>query len=68
MRAPNCQGRSVHPSLLHAATRANVLHSADHLRHASRLLEERIREGKLLVVGAEYALETGKVDFFDVPK
>lgn len=54
-------------ALVHAAIRANVRSSADHLRHSSRVLEERVEQGRLLVVGAEYALETGQVDFFDVP-
>jgi carbonic anhydrase len=49
------------------AIRANVRVSANHLRHGSRVLEERIGAGQLIVVGAEYSLETGKVDFFDVP-
>lgn len=48
------------------AIRANVRVSANHLRHGSRVLEERIAAGRLAVVGAEYSLETGKVDFFDV--
>jgi carbonic anhydrase len=60
--------RNVDPDeLIHDATRANVLHAADHLRHGSPVLERRITEGKLVVVGAEYALETGEVEFFDVP-
>lgn len=54
-------------ALVHAAIRANVRSSTDHLRHGSRVLEERVEQGRLLVVGAEYALETGQVDFFDVP-
>ncbi len=54
-------------ALMHAATRANVRASASHLRHASRLLEGRVADGRLLVVGAEYDLDTGRVDFFDVP-
>jgi carbonic anhydrase len=37
----------------------------DHLRHGSELLERLIDETGLLVVGAEYSLETGVVDFFD---
>ena len=49
----------------HAATRANVRASANHLRHGSRILEQRIADERLVVVGAEYDLETGKVDFFD---
>jgi carbonic anhydrase len=53
--------------LLREATRANVRHTADHLRHASKILERRILDGKLVVVGAEYSIETGRVDFFDVP-
>ncbi len=41
----------------------------DHLRHGSELLEELIRTDGLLVVGAEYSLESGVVAFFDgVPK
>jgi carbonic anhydrase len=51
--------------LLRAAVRANVRASADHLRHGSALLEQLIHDGKLTVVGAEYSLETGEVDFFD---
>lgn len=51
--------------LVRAATRANVRFSADHLRHGSRALEERVRAGALAIVGAEYSLETGRVDFFD---
>jgi carbonic anhydrase len=52
-------------ALLGAAVRANVRASADHLRHGSELLEDLIRDEGLLVVGAEYALETGVVEFFD---
>ena len=48
------------------AIRANIRVSANHLRHGSRVLEERIAAGRLAVVGAEYSLETGKVDFFDM--
>ena len=51
--------------LARQAVRANIRASADHLRHGSRILEERIQGGGLLVVGAEYSLETGEVDFFD---
>ena len=47
------------------ATRANVRISADHLRHGSEVLERLIQHQGLLVVGAEYSLETGEVDFFD---
>lgn len=54
-------------ALLQAAIRANVRHSADHLRHGSRLLEELVAQGKVAVVGAEYDLVSGHVEFFDVP-
>ena len=54
------------PSLLHRqAVRANVLAAADTLRHGSPILERLGRDEGLLVVGAEYSLETGLVDFFD---
>ncbi len=52
-------------ALIRAAGRANTRASADHLRHGSAILEELIEREGLLVVGAEYALETGVVDFFD---
>jgi len=47
------------------AVRANIRHAANHLRHGSRILEHWIEHEGLLVVGAEYSLETGIVDFFD---
>ena len=55
----------VEAELMDEAVRANVRVSADHLRHGSDVLERLIREDGLVVVGAEYSLETGKVDFFD---
>lgn len=55
--------------LVRAAVRANIRTSADHLRHGSAVLEQLIERDGLLVVGAEYSLETGLVDFFDgVPR
>ena len=51
--------------LLNDAVRANVRASANHLRHGSELLEHLIRADGLVVVGAEYSLETGIVDFFE---
>jgi carbonic anhydrase len=57
--------RHDHVALAHQAVRANVRASADHLRHGSDLLERLIRSDGLRVVGAEYDLETGTVDFFD---
>ena len=56
-------------TLVRDAVRANVRTSVDHLRHGSALLEKLIHETGLLVVGAEYSLETGVVEFFDnVPR
>lgn len=52
--------------LIRQAVRANVSASVDHLRHGSEILEQLIRDDGLMVVGAEYSLETGVVDFFDV--
>ena len=48
-----------------AAVRENIRASAEHLRHGSQILERLIREEGLIVVGAEYSLETGVVEFFD---
>ena len=52
-------------SLVHHAVRANVRASANQLRHGSRVIEQLIQTEGLVVVGAEYSLETGVVDFFD---
>ena len=52
-------------ALVRRAVRANIRASADHLRHGSAILEDLIAREGLLVVGAEYSLETGAVEFFD---
>jgi carbonic anhydrase len=52
-------------ALVREAVRANVRVSANHLRHGSEILEELIARDGLVVVGAEYSLESGIVDFFD---
>jgi carbonic anhydrase len=51
--------------LVHEAVRANVRQSCAHLRHGSRLLERLILEEGMMIVGADYSLDTGEVDFFD---
>ena len=48
-----------------AAVRANIRASVQHLRHGSDVIEQLIQKAGLMVVGAEYSLETGVVDFFD---
>lgn len=52
-------------ALLERAVRTNVRVSADHLRHGSQTLERLIKSDNLFIVGAEYSLDTGIVDFFD---
>jgi carbonic anhydrase len=52
-------------ALVRQAVRANIRASVKHLRHGSEVLEQSIRRSELSVVGAEYSLETGLVDFFD---
>jgi carbonic anhydrase len=52
-------------ALVYHAGRANIRMSANHLRHGSDILEQLIENEGLMVVGAEYSLETGVVEFFD---
>lgn len=52
-------------ALVKASVRANIRASVDHLRHGSSVLEQLIMDDGLLVVGAEYSLETGVVEFFE---
>ena len=52
-------------ALTREAVRANVRVSANQLRHGSEVLERLIDHDGLLVVGAEYSLESGLVEVFD---
>jgi carbonic anhydrase len=52
-------------TLMRNAVRANVRASTNHLRHGSELLEDLIKKDGLAVVGAEYSLSTGIVEFFE---
>jgi carbonic anhydrase len=52
-------------ALVRHAVRANVRVSANQLRHGSEVVEQLVQSEGLLVVGAEYSLETGLVEFFE---
>jgi carbonic anhydrase len=52
-------------TIVERAVRANIRASVGNLRHASDIIESLERDDGLLIVGAEYSLETGRVDFFD---
>ena len=52
-------------ALVREAVRANVRLASSQLRHGSEILEQSIRQDGLLVVGAEYSLDTGAVEFLD---
>ena len=52
-------------ALIAHAVRANIRAAADHLRHGSEILERLVQRDGLVIVGAEYSLDTGAVDFFD---
>lgn len=52
-------------ALIEKAIRANVDVSVGQLRRGSEVIEERIQNGSLVIVGAEYSLETGRVSFWD---
>jgi carbonic anhydrase len=53
--------------VLERAIRANVRASTSHLRHGSPLLERLVNDHELIIVGAEYDVATGVVEFFDFP-
>jgi len=52
-------------ALMRHCVRANISVSVSHLRYGSDVLEKLIRTEGLMVVGAQYSVETGVVDFFD---
>lgn len=47
------------------AVRANVRLSVSQLKSGSRSLEDMVNSGRLTIVGAEYDVATGKVNFFE---
>ena len=51
--------------LIQEAVRANIRASVRQLRKGSDILEGLVRDGSLTIVGAEYSLETGVVEFFE---
>jgi carbonic anhydrase len=52
-------------ALLREAVRVNVRASVQALSHGSEILERLVRDGRLLVTGAEYSLESGEVEFLE---
>jgi carbonic anhydrase len=52
-------------AVISRCVRANVKASVEHLRHGSLILEQLIDAGDLKIVGAEYSIETGDIEFFD---
>lgn len=51
-------------ALLEAAVEANIRASVKQLSHGSDILKQLVESRKLLIVGAEYSLQTGMVNFF----
>jgi carbonic anhydrase len=51
--------------LLENAVRANIQASVDNLKHGSEILESLVANHELIIIGAEYCLEAGIVDFFE---
>lgn len=54
-----------HDELLKHATHANIIASTNQLRRSSEILENLIVHDGLVIIGAEYDLQTGKVNFFE---
>jgi len=52
---------------LDRAIQANVHRSVERLQHGSAIIEELIDAGKLQILGAEYSIENGTVEFLESP-
>ena len=50
--------------LVYNAVRENVRYSVGALQHGSEIIEDLVDNDGLLIVGAEYSLDTGNVQFF----
>lgn len=55
------------PERTHYAVRANVCHTMKRLIEDSVFLKQARQDKGLLIVGADYSLDTGAVDFFEIP-
>lgn len=53
-----------HADLVHQAMRANVEHSVKRLQMRSQILRQLVKKGKLQIIGADYSIESGEVDFY----
>ena len=51
--------------IISSCVRANVRASVEKLRHGSLILEQLVDAGDLQIIGAEYSIETGIIDFFE---
>jgi carbonic anhydrase len=58
------EGAEDFPRLVSRAVRANIHSSVEQLSHGSEIIEQLTASGDLLIVGAEYCLESGVVEFF----
>lgn len=59
--------RNNYQKLLESSIHANILAATNHLMHGSQTLEHLVQQGDLVIIGAEYSLETGKVNFLQPP-
>ena len=53
--------------VLDLAIRANVQTSVERLQHGSLIIEDLIEKHELQIVGAEYSIENGTVEFLETP-
>ena len=52
-------------AVIASCVRANIQASVDGLQHGSLILEQLIEAKELNIIGAEYSIETGYIDFFE---
>ena len=52
-------------AVIDACVRANIRASVEQLQHGSLILEQLIESGDLKIIGAEYSIETGNIEFFE---
>jgi len=56
---------SDHCIVYYNAVKANVIHGVNQLRASNLLLSKKYKKGELLIIGAIYHIETGKVEFLN---
>ena len=59
---------SGNPDFVHLVDELNVRDTIDSIREKSPILREMEKQGRIQIVGAMYDMDSGRVDFLELPE